>query len=57
MAAAERHLYAAYCFVVGAFIDFASAVSTHVKAWFDGDGDEFGEPLKQVCAECFAVFG
>ena len=44
-------------FAVAAFIDFAAAMSAHVHAGFDGDGDERGEAFEEAPAKFSAFLG
>lgn len=57
MRAAECHFRSVDFFAIGAFVDFAAAVSADVKARRDGYGDEFGEAFEKSSAELFAFFG
>ena len=57
MHAAEGCFFAVNDLAVSAFIYFATAVGTNVKAGFNGDGDQVGEAFEQTCAESSSCFG
>ena len=54
---AESGFFSVDDFSVAALVNFAAAVSTHVEAGFDGDGNQVGEAFEKPCAQFSAFFG
>ncbi len=57
MHAAEGCFFPVDDLAVASFVYLAAAVGANVKAGFNGDGNEVGEPLEQACADFSSFFG
>ena len=55
--AAEGCFFSVDDFLVASFVDFATTVSTHVKAGFNGNGNKIGEAFEQACADLSSFIG